>query len=720
MTAIGFACLLVGLTAALYATGAALYGARSGRRAFVVSARRAFYCLAGLLAFATALLEVAYVRSDFSFALVAQNSSTDTPTFYKLTALWSSQAGSLLLWVLVLSIFSSTVLFITRRRHREIVPYATAVLGGVAVFFLFLMIFYASPFDRLSPAPAQGNGLNPLLRHPAMMFHPPMLYTGYVGFSIPFAFAIGALITRRTDADWIRSTRRFALVAWTFLGFGVLLGALWSFSELGWGGYWGWDPVENASLMPWLTGTAFLHSIMVQEKRSMLRVWNVCLIVGTFVLALMGTFLVRSGILDSIHAFGASTLGKPFLAFIALVLAGSVALIVSRLAYLRSEARLDSLVSREAVFLLNNLVLVGLCFVIFWGTYFPLISEALTGEKESLGPPWFDRYTTPLALALVLLAGIGPVLAWRRVTLANLRRTLAVPAGLAAGALVLLLVATNASRSATSLVMFCLVAFVLAVVGQEFWRGTSARMVMSGERVPAALVSLVRRNRRRYGGYVVHAGIAVLFLGVAASSAFVSQKDVRLSPGQSTMVNGYTVTYRRPAADVLNDRAHTGAPISLGAVLDVRKGDRRFTVRPARNFYPATDGSRKRPIGRFFEGEATSEVDLRWGLRRDFWIAVRPDLGLLEPRIKEADAKFASAPGRVQALLVAALADSYRRNAPAAAFRVIVSPLVAWIWIGGVIVVLGALTALWPSAEARRRRVTSLAAARVGRELSRA
>ena len=301
------------------------------------------------------------------------------------------------------------------------------MLGCVAAFFLLLMVGWENPFDTLAVAPDEGNGLNPLLRHPAMMIHPPMLYTGYVGFSIPFAFAIGALIARRTGADWIRATRRFALVAWTFLGTGILLGALWSYSELGWGGYWAWDPVENASLMPWLVGTAFLHSIMVQEKRGMLKIWNASLICATFVLALLGTFLVRSGILESIHAFGASTIGVQFLVFISLVIALSAALIIARLPDLRSSARLDSLLSREAFFLLNNLVLVGLCLVILWGTFFPLISEAVTGTEATVGPPWFNRLTTPLAIVLVLLSGIGPVLAWRRMTPSSLRRILLAP-----------------------------------------------------------------------------------------------------------------------------------------------------------------------------------------------------------------------------------------------------------------------------------------------------
>ncbi len=719
MAEVGSACLAVGLLTALYAVAAALYGAHGGGRQWVTSARHAIYALAGLLVTAFVILEAAYLRSDFSFALVAQNSSSDTPTFYKFTALWSSQAGSLLLWVTLLSLFASAVLRVTRDQQREVVPYATAVLGVVASFFLVLTAFYASPFETLANPPADGNGLNPLLRHPAMMFHPPMLYTGYVGFSIPFAFAVGALITRRTGADWIRATRRFALIAWTFLGFGIMLGALWSFAELGWGGYWGWDAVENASLMPWLVGTAYLHSIQVEEKRGMLRVWNVSLVMAAFVLALLGTFLVRSGILDSIHAFGASTLGKPFLGFIAFCALGSTVLVVSRLDHLRSSARLESIWSREGAFLLNNLVLVALAFVIWWGTFFPLIAEAVDGTKASVGPPWFDRYTVPLALMLVLLAGVGPVLTWRKVSAKALRRTLVVPLAVSAAALGALVLLTDAPTSWTSLVMFTLVAFVLAVVGQEFWRGVRARRLMTSEPPPTALARLVARNRRRWGGYIVHAGIALLFLGVAASSAFHSQRDIRMKQGQTTTVGGYQVKYVRPTADVGRDTAGTGAPISLGAVLDVSKGGKHTIVTPKRNFYPVNDPSVP-VIARFFEGEPTSEVDVRWGLKRDLWFAMQPDLARLIPAIREADRRFKGLPAEYQAQLITAIAKSYAKDPPPANFRMIVSPMVAFIWIGGLIAVFGALVALWPGAETRRRAVHSVYAAKLARELSRA
>jgi cytochrome c-type biogenesis protein CcmF len=719
LAGLGSACLFVGLLTALYAALASVAGARTGRRGLVVSGRRGIYCLAGLMVAATAILQAAFLRTDLSYQLVAEGSSTDTPTFYKVTAMWATQDGSLLLWALLLSVFSSAVLFLTRRSLREIAPYATAVLGVLTAFFLFLMIGWENPFTTLAAVPVEGAGLNPLLRHPAMMIHPPMLYTGYVGFAIPFAFAVGALIRGRTGADWIRATRRFALVAWTFLTMGIMLGALWSYAELGWGGYWAWDPVENASLMPWLVGTAFLHSIMVQEKRGMLKVWNVSLICMTFVLCLLGTFLVRSGILDSIHAFGASTIGTQFLAFIALVIVASTALVIWRLPVLRSEARLDSLLSREAFFLLNNLVLVGLCLVIFWGTFFPLISEAVTGTESSVGPPWFNRLTMPLALVLVLLSAIGPVVAWRRISPAGLRRALLGPALFAATALVALLALTNAAESVPSLIMFCLVALVLAVVWQEVWRGASARRTMTGDAWPRAVAQLIGRNRRRYGGFVVHAGVAVLFLGVAGSSAFLDQRDVRLAPGESFTSGDYRITYERPIVRLGGDAAGTGAPISFGAVLTARRGDETTVLRPARNYYPTQDPAMG-AIGRYFEGEATSEVDVRWGLRRDLWTAVRPDIDALSGPIEEADRRFGESPGEVQALAIAAIAERYRSDPPPAAFRAIVSPLVAWIWIGGAIMVLGALIAVWPAPEARLRRMRSIYAARVGTDLPRA
>ena len=722
MASAGFLCLAAALAICLYGIGASLYGARTGRRDFVDSGRRSVYAVAGMLVTAMVILQLAFARSDFSFELVASHSSTTTPLFYKLTAVWSSQEGSLLLWALLLSLWSSAILFLTRRTLREVAPYATAVLLGFGVFFVGIMVFLESPFTSVAPV-AEGAGLNPLLRHPSMMIHPPMLYSGYTLFTIPFAFAIGALITRRLGSEWIRSTRPFTLGAWLFLGFGIMLGARWSYMELGWGGYWAWDPVENASLMPWLTGTAFLHSVMIQEKRGMLKVWNVSLVLATGVLAILGTFLVRSGILESIHAFGASTLGIPFLVLIVTMIAGAIALVASRAESLRSEHRLDSLLSREAAFLLNNLVLVALCFVVFWGTFFPLISEALTGEEASVGPPWFNRYITPLALVLVLLSGIGPLIAWRRATAANLRRNFVIPIGsgvFAAAALV----AAGVTGSVPALLMFSFGAFVLGTVSQELWRGVRARRAMSRDSLPRALFSLVRRNRRRYGGYTVHVGIAVMFVGVAASSAFQDQRLVELRPGQTERIGAYAVTYVRPTSRLVPAANGRLERIDLGAQLRVRRGDGApRTLDTYKSYFPSTDPSLG-PVSRFFEGEATSEVALQAGVRRDFWAAVGPDIGRLRPIVERGDKVLAGlSDAQLNQLLgevLGGLANRYAQDPPAATFRFIASPLVSWIWLGGLIVLGGAGIALWPAGAGARRPATAAGLARVARELERA
>jgi cytochrome c-type biogenesis protein CcmF len=717
---VGQACLILALGTCAYGIGASLYGAHVGRRDWIDSGRRAVYALAVLATAAFAILESAFLRSDFHYTVVTSHSSTTTPFFYRAAAAWSSQEGSLLLWVWLLSLWSSLVLFLVRRRLRDVAPYATAVLLGFGAFFTSLLLFAASPFGTVAVAPSEGEGLNPLLRHPSMMIHPPMLYSGYTLWTVPFAFAIGALVVRRVDADWIRATRRFALAAWFFLGVGILLGARWSYAELGWGGYWAWDPVENASLLPWLTGTAFLHSVMVQEKRGMLKVWNVSLILTTATLAVLGTFLVRSGILDSIHAFGASTLGVPFVTLIGAMVAASIYLVVTRRGSLRTEHRLDSLLSREAAFLLNNLVLVGLAFVVFWGTFFPLISEAVTGQKAAVGPPWFDRYTVPLALLLVLLSGIGPVIAWRRATLANARRNFLWPvvAGLATFAL---LVAFGVTENVAALFMFTFGAFVVTVVGQELARGVAARRAMASEGPAVALVSLVRRNRRRYGGYTVHVGMAVLFVGVAASTAFQHARDVRLSPNQSAVVGGYRVTYVKATsrADYRGDRLER---VALGAVLDVSKnGHHVTTLRTERGYYPSADAFASGSfIEGVFDGEPTSEVGMKAGLTRDLWTAIRPDPEYLNKVIDALVAKTKGKPPAQQAQAVGNLLAVYKQGAFPAQFRLMSSPLVTWIWLGGFIVFAGGLIALWPAPDAARRRVTAGYAGRVARELGRA
>ena len=694
MAPLGRACLLLALAVCVYGVGACLYGVRARRSDFAASGRRAMYALAGILTVAFVVLEIAFLRNDFTFNTVADTSSRTTP--------------------------ASVALVMLRGRMRETASYATAVLLGLGGFFVALMIFYATPFATTSPAPAEGAGLDPLLRFPTMVIHPPMLYSGYTLCTIPLAFAAGALLARRIDADWTRVIRRFAIAAWLALGVGILLGARWSYSVLGWGGYWGWDAVENASLMPWLTATAFLHSLMIQQKRGMLKVWNVSLVLATGTLAIMGTFLVRSGILSSIHAFGGATLGVPFVTLIGVLIAGSIYLVVSRRSMLRSEHRLESLLSRESVFLANNLVLVGLCFVIFWGTYFPLISEALTGNESAVGPPWFDRYTVPLALVLVLLSGIGPLLAWRRASLANALRNLRVPSALAAATLVGLL-AAGVDRRPLAVAMFCCAAFVVGAVGQELIRGAQARRAMAGEALPLALVGLVRRNRRRYGGYIVHLGMAVLFVGVAASSSFQHASELGMKPGQSTRVGGYAIRYLKPTATVTprNDAAHTGSTLSLGAVLDVsRRGRHVATLRPSQGYYASAETGQG-TVGRLIAGQPVSHISMDGGFTRDVWTAVAPNIATPQlQRIVAAGNR--TLPPQDAPVALAYLARAYLRAPPPAQFHFIVSPLVMWIWIGGLIVVGGGLIALWPAPSAVRRRVAVGWRSRAGGRLARA
>jgi len=730
MASLGSVLLALAFLAAVTAGVVALVWRRDERK--LVLSRRIVYLFAALVTACVAIIEIEFLADNFSFKIVQEHSSLETPTFYKVAAMWSSQEGSLLLWALVLAIFSSAALFFTRNKLRQLVPWATGVMMGIAAFFTGLMLFApgVDPFAKLNPAPSDGIGLNPLLQHPSMMIHPPMLYSGYVALTIPFAFAIGALVTRRVDAEWIRATRKFALIAWTFLGFGLLLGARWSYTELGWGGYWAWDPVENAALMPWLLCTAFLHSIMVQEKRGMLKVWNATLVVASFSMALLGTFLVRSGVLQSIHAFGDSTVGPYILGLIGVVVLGSTALIISRLDELRTPKRIDSLISREAVFLVNNLLLVGLTLVIAWGTFFPLISELFTGSKSSLAAPWFDRYTTPLAILLVLFTGIGPLLAWRRVSWSTARRAFRVPLAAMAIVTVALALFTDAGNKPWALALFAFATFAIVGIGQEFWNGAAGRKRLTGEPMGKALAGIVGRNRRRYGGYIVHVGVAVLLIGIAASSSFQTNRNVELKPGESTVIDGRKVTYVRPTAEV------DGLRLSIGAVLRVVEGGKEFTVEPMRNYYRPTGREGVGGIVDYFDGEADSEIGLKAGFGHDFWTANQPNIVGLQRKAKTAEEGFEkcieAVPGTpksckdVRALMIAAranpalqddalaqierlqeltakqIAASYVKEGAPTQFKVIINPLVTWMWIGGLIALAGALIAIWPSRGRRK------------------
>ncbi|MEO8967325.1 MAG: cytochrome c-type biogenesis CcmF C-terminal domain-containing protein, partial [Solirubrobacteraceae bacterium] len=628
-----------------------------------------------------------------------------------------------------------------RRRVREIVPYAQGVLFTLGGFFLALTVLFANPFTTSANPPGEGAGLDPLLRHTTMMIHPPMLYSGYTLMTIPFAFAVGALVSGRVNAEWIQVTRRFALAAWLCLGIGILLGARWSYTELGWGGYWAWDPVENAALMPWLCVTAFIHSIMIQEKRGMLKVWNASLVLAAGTLAIIGTFLVRSGILSSIHAFVSDpTLNFSFVALIGVMVIGSVALVTWRRESLRTEARLDSLLSREAVFLFQNLVLVALAAVVFWITFFPLISEAITGTQVSVGPTAFRPFVVPLALIIVVLSGIGPIIAWRRVTVAKLRRSFAFPAAamLIVGAV--LAATIGVGGHILAFLMFCAGTFVIAAVAYEFVRGVRARRAMSGESPPVALARLVRRNRRRYGGYIVHAGVAIALIGVAGSTSFQHSREATIGPGQSVMVDGYKVTYLRPTV------ATTPEKLSFGAWLAVARNGRRVaTLHTSYGLYASQDTLA--PIGRFFnvnDGASTeTTVGLQSGLTKDIWTAIHPNITQLGPLVARGDAVLGKAltdalgqPPAVRQrdlnffyqardIAIRGIAQRFVSHPWKSTFMLIVSPIVVWLWLGAIIAALGGLIALWPLAPPRRRpplRVpgpTSEAAATAGRPRTR-
>jgi cytochrome c-type biogenesis protein CcmF len=650
MPELGRAALVVTLGLALYAVVAGAYAAHTRRRRLAVSAQNALIGAFGSTLVASAVLLVALVRNDFSFVYAAAHTSRELPTGYTISAFWGGQEGSLLLWLLILTGYAAAAVLLNRRSARDLVAWVVPVLGGVAVFFAFLVVAVASPFAT-QVAPLDGRGLNPSLQNPYMMAHPPLLYLGYVGLAVPFAFAMGALLARRTDERWIVSTRRWTLVAWTALGVGQLLGAHWAYEEVGWGGYYAWDPVENAALMPWLAATAFLHSVMIQEKRGMLKVWNVLLVLLAFTLSLFGTFLTRSGIVSSIHSFTQSSIGPWFLAFICLVVAGSLALIFSRLPILRARSRLESLVSREATFLYNNLLLVALTLTILWGVAYPILHEAVYGEQRLVGQGYYNFFLRIFGLPLLVLMGIGPLVAWRRASLRSLARAFLWPFG-AALATGLVLLALGAGSSIPGLIAYTFAAFVLASIAFEFVRGTRARRSLAGGSWPRAFSDLVGRNRRRYGGYVVHAAIVLLAIGIAGSSAYDTVRERQLAPGQTLEVGDYRLTYLR-----LDERPAANAT-EVRAVVGVERGGRDLgTVEAGKNAYTA-------------EQQVSNEV----GIRSD--LLTGEDLFVIAEQVNPDGTVY---------------------------LRVFVKPLVNLIWLAGLVFLLGSLIALWPDAREQRR-----------------
>lgn len=650
MDSLGSFALLLAVAACAYALVAGVVAHVTGNLVLRETARRAGVTLFPTVSIAMACLWGLFLSDEFSIAYVANHSNRDLPLFYKFAALWSGQEGSLLFWSWILAGYTFVVL-VKHREEGELRPLAGVILAGVQLFFLILNAFVASPFRHLAEVaadgtrrpfiPPDGRGLNPLLQYPEMILHPPTLYLGYVGFSVPFAFALAALITRSPGEKWIHVTRRWTMIAWGFLTLGILMGAHWAYAVLGWGGYWGWDPVENASFMPWLTGTAFLHSVMMQERKGMLKVWNVWLVFLTFLLCVFGTFLTRSGVVSSVHAFAQSPIGHWFAGF--LLLCGAVCLFFfwRRREYLRSEHRLEAVLSRESSFLFNNLVLLAACFAVLWGTLFPMISEAITGTKVSVGPPFFNRVNIPIFLLLLLLTGVGPLLAWRRTSWESLKRNFTYPTliGGATGLLLLLL----GVRDPYALIAFALAAFVTVTIVGEFWRGARVIRSQTGRSWGQALVHLVLRNTRRYGGYIVHFGIVVVFIGVAGS-AFDQEREMEMPVGATLTLSRYAVT--------LKDRVQGETPNYLydRLTLEVRRGDEVLTTLiPERRLYKAS----QQPL---------TKVTIHSGWREDLYIyfaGVNPETG-------------------------APIIHAY------------LNPLVRWLWIGGGIVLLGTLLALHP------------------------
>jgi cytochrome c-type biogenesis protein CcmF len=642
--------VLLALGCAAFAVAAALASRRPGRRVWQLSAQRAVYTTAALMSGAMLVMVYALLTDNFSFAAVAGYSNSTLSWPYKVGGLWASEAGSLLLFAWILSMYSAYVTWLNRRRHRELMPIVVAVLMTVTGFFAIMLSFATSPFNTLAQRPSEGGGLNPLLQNPYMLIHPPILYLGYVGLAIPFAFAIGALWTRRLDTEWITSIRRWTVISWILLAVGILLGARWAYGELGWGGYWAWDPVENAALMPWLMATAFLHSIMVQERRGMLRVWNMVLIITAYALSLFGTFLTRSGIVSSIHAFGASTLGPYFLTFILVLTVASLLLLISRLPDLRSRHSLESFVSREAVFLYNNLLLVGLTFAVFWGTVFPVITQVVKGQSITVGTGYYNQVALPIGIALLILTGIGPMIPWRKASWRQLLRRFMVPLIGTAIAAVPLLIFTDVGTSIWASVTLFACVFVIVCILGEFWRGSQVRHALGGVSWFGSVYELVARNRRRYGGYIVHLGIVVLIVGLTGSQAFATQHDIALRRGQSATVRGYTFTNYGEFQDATPNVQETGVRL-----VERQGGSYLGTMTPTIGFYPASQ-------------QRLTEVALDSTPVRDVYV-----------------------------VLVSVDASGLAR------LSVFINPLVIWVWIGGLIMLIGGLIAAWPTPRAQRQ-----------------
>ena len=648
---LGYSAVAAAVALSIYGIVAAVWGVRAKQAAMIRSARAAAYVNFGLLLLANALMIFGLLTHDFSISYVAQVGSRSSPAWVSVVSLWSSLEGSILFWGMVLAGFTAGAVYTTRSSLGALGAYANATMLAVGAFFYLLLVGPANPFGEVFPVPADGPGANPLLQnHWLMAVHPPLLYLGYVGMTVPFGFAMGALFSGRLDDTWLRVTRRWTVTAWMFLSLAIMAGMWWSYDVLGWGGYWAWDPVENASFMPWLTATAFMHSVMVQERRAMLRVWNLSLIITTFLLTILGTFLTRSGVLSSVHAFGEGPIGMYFLVFMAIVLVASLMLLAGRSTELKSEGSLDSMASRETVFLINNLLLTAFTFTVLLGTLYPLLAEAIRGVKVSVGAPFFNKMTLPICVALIFMVGVGPMLPWRAAKLDQLKRDFVLPLiGLVVALIVSLLFGV---RNIYGLAAFSFAGFAAVANIGEFVRGAAARRKATGASPVSAFFSLYSINPRRYGGYTAHVGLLIFAVGVAASSVFRAEREATMRPGDTLELSGFTVRFDNLEG---KEEPHRFAVIGNFTAFDDGREIGKMT--PRLNYYEMRGG------------EPLTTPAVRSRFKNDLYMTLL----------------------------------AFEQDGSSATVSVIVEPLVSWIWVGGVIVALGAIIGMRPARERRRR-----------------
>jgi len=649
---IGYLILITALLLSILGIITGFLGGQRRNARLVQSSYHSVLAVAGLVTLATLILWYGILTDQFQLVYVWNHSEIALPTFYKFAVIWGGQQGSLLFWTFLLSLYSVIAVLYFRGKMNAIMPYVYAAFLATSLFFLTLLVFAANPFRMVAFVPADGQGLNPLLQNYWMVIHPVMLYLGYVGLAVPFALAMGALISKRLDTAWVRLVRRWTLIPWMFLSAGIIMGSQWAYMELGWGGYWAWDPVENASFLPWLTATAFLHSVIIQEQRGILKIWNMILIWATYFLVILGTFTTRSGVLDSVHSFARSDVGPFFLVYLVILLVGFIGLLYNRLPLLQGEHQIDGVVSRESAFLANNWLFAGITFAVLWGTFFPMFSEILTGDRIAVAKPWFDKVVGPLFLLLVLLMGVGPLLGWRFTSPDLLRRQFTWPA---VAAVVIAGVTMIFSSNIYPIIGMAICAFVTATIIQEYVRGIMARRQHNEESVPVAMGQLMRRNGRRYGGYIVHLGIVFIGVAVLGNEFFQTTTNVTLAKGESVELSGYSLVYTGLESEREGNHMRIGARL---IVFDAESKRQLSSVLPERNIYDKTPDM------------PTSEVGLRMTPIEDVYVVL----------------------------------NGWENGGDTATFTIYVNPLTVWMWIGGIVIVLGVLLAIWPHPAPRTQR----------------